>query len=174
MEQTQSTINLYFDNNNKDYIYKANIEAFGNYFSGIFIVKKLEESHHRIVFTTEMGNKIFDFSFQEDTFKVNHILKKMDKNVLVSILKNDFKVLLTKDPTVEKTFIKKMDTIYATTINKKTHYHFISNGKLNKVIRVGNGKAKVIFLFSEINDDIAKNIQISHQNIRLSITLKLL
>ena len=59
----QNFENPYFSDASKDYIYKANIEAFGNFFGGIFIVKKLGEDHHRIAFTTEMGNKIFDFTF---------------------------------------------------------------------------------------------------------------
>ena len=79
--QQKNITNPYFSNASKDYVYKANIEAFGNSFSGLLIIKKLGNEHHRIAFTTEMGNKIFDFSFQGADFEVNHILKKMDKKI---------------------------------------------------------------------------------------------
>ena len=77
---------------------EANINAFDNNFGGIFIVKKLGPKHHRIVFTTELGNKIFDFTFKEDSFKVNQILKELDKKLLINILKSDFKTLIMENP----------------------------------------------------------------------------
>lgn len=172
--QEQGLRNPYFANATKDYIYKANIEAFGNSFSGIFIVKKLGEHDHRIAFTTEMGNKIFDFSFQGTNFKVNHILKKLDKKIITNVLKNDFKVLITRNPSVEKTFGKNQKRIYKTVINSKKYYYFVSNDSLIQTYRVHNGKEKVKFIFSEINENLANNIQILHQNLKLNIILKAL
>lgn len=168
-----STItNPYFGDIAKDYVYKANIEAFGNSFGGIFIAKKLGYNHHRIAFTTEMGNKIFDFTFQGDDFKVNHIIKKMDKQILINILKNDFKVLVKEHPSVEKTFKKASNTIYETRVENKKYYYFSSVEKLRKVVRVSKGKEKAEFLFSEINDSVSTGIQILHHNFNLKIHLK--
>jgi len=115
----KQTVNQYFSDHSKDYVYKANINVFKNTFGGIFIVKKLGENHHRVAFTTEMGNKIFDFTFLENEFKVNHILKDMNKKILINILKNDFKVLLTENPTIKSTFLKNETLIYETDINHK-------------------------------------------------------
>lgn len=173
VNSSQSIIkNSYFSDDAKDYIYKANIEAFGNSFSGICIVKKLGEDHHRIAFTTEIGNKIFDFTFQEENFTVNHILKKIDKRILINILKNDLKVLIKENPSVKRTFQKGSKSIYKTQIGNKKYYHFITKENLTKVARVGNGKEKVKLIFSEISDNIARHIQISHQNFKLTIVLK--
>lgn len=172
--EQKSIVNPYFSDIAKDYVYKANIEAFGNSFGGIFIVKKLGDEYHRVVFTTEMGNKIFDFSFHGDDFKVNHILKKMDKKILIDILKNDFKVLVKEHAAAKKVFQKNASTIYETQIGNKKYYHSSSEEKLTMVIRIGNGKEKVKFLFSEINDNIAKDIQILHQNFKLKIILRAL
>ncbi len=168
----ENIVNPYFSNTSKDYVYKANINVFDKVLGGIFIVKKLGENHHRVVFTTEMGNKIFDFTFLGDDFKVNHILKDIDKKILINILKNDFRVLVAENPSIENTFFKNPDSIYETRIGTKKYYHFLSEKKLHKVIRVSNGKEKIEFLFSKINDDIAKEIQIMHKNIKLEINLK--
>lgn len=173
-EQQKTITNPYFSDKAKDYIYKANIDAFGNSFGGMFIVKKLGEDHHRIAFTTEMGNKIFDFTFKGEEFKVNYILKKMDKKILINVLKNDFRVLIKENPSVEKAFQKASNSIYETRIGTKKYYHFSSEENLTKVLRVGNGKEKVEFTFSEINDNIAEHIQILHQNFNLKIILKAL
>lgn len=170
--QLKTITNSYFSDTAKDYIYKANIETFGNSFSGIFIVKKLGKNHHRIAFTTEMGNKIFDFTFQGEDFNVNHILKKLDKKILINVLRNDFKVLVKENPSVEKVFQKDLNSIYKTQVGNKKYYHLLSGEKLEKIVRVGNGKEKVEFTFSEINDNIAQHIQILHNNIKLKISLK--
>lgn len=164
--------NPYFSDISKDYIYKANIDAFGSSFGGILIVKKLGQNHHRIAFTTEMGNKIFDFTFKEEGFKVNHILKEMDKKILINILRNDFRVLVKEKPSVEMSFQKNSNSMYKTSIGKKKYYHFLSEEKLTKVVRVGSVKEKVEFTFSEINDNIARQIQILHKNFNLKIILK--
>jgi len=173
IDLSQKTIsNPYFSDASKDYVYKANIEAFGNSFSGIFIVKKLGEDHHRIAFTTEMGNKIFDFTFHGEDFKVNHILKKMNKKILVNILRKDFRVLVSENLSVEKTFKEGSNAIFETQIANEKYYHFIFKENLTKVYRVGNGKEKVEYIFSEISHNIAKHIEISHQNFDLTIDLE--
>jgi len=170
---TNNVQNFYFSNENEDYVYKANIDVYDNNFSGIFIVKKIEESNHRIVFTTEMGNKIFDFSFVNNTFRVNFILEDMNKAILINILKKDFRALIQEKLPIIKSYSTQKDTlVYETTLDNKTYFYFKTQ-QLDKIIRVGNGKEKVAFLFSEINDTIANRIQILHSNIKLNINLKL-
>lgn len=172
--QQEKINNPYFSNAAKDYVYKANIEVFGNSFSGLLIIKKLGVAHHRIAFTTEMGNKVFDFTFLGEDFIVNHILKKMDKKILINVLKNDFRVLVKEMPFVEKVFQKDSKSIYKTRISNKNYYYYLSSEKLDKVVRTNKRKEKVVFTFSEINDNIANEIEILHQNIRLKILLKAL
>ena len=164
--------NPYFSDSTKDYVYKANIEAFGNSFGGLFIVKKLAQNHHRIAFTTELGNKIFDFSFREDNFTVNHIIKELDKKILINILKNDFRILVKENIVVDKLFSSKENVLYQTHVDGKLYFFSKEQDQLQKIIQVKNGKRTVEFQFSEINDDLAKAIQINHQKLRLSIGLK--
>jgi hypothetical protein len=170
----KTIVNSYFSDEEVDYVYKAKIDAFGNSFGGIFIVKKLGEQHHRIAFTTEMGNKVFDFTFERGKFKVNKILNKLDKKILINILKNDFRILIQEEFSIENSFRQKNQNIYETKIDAKKYYYFLSQGKLNKVIRIGKGKEKVEFLFTEISDIIVKKVQIIHKNFDLKIVLKAL
>lgn len=172
IDSTSVTVtNPYFSDSYKDYVYRAKIDAFGNSFSGIFIVKKLGKNHHRIAFTTELGNRIFDFSFKDGDFKINQILKEMDKKILINILKNDFRVLVNESAVVEKAFVRGGNTLYQTAIEGTNHFFSIEEDQLRKIIKTNNGKGQVEFLFSEINDDLANDIQINHQNLRLSIRL---
>ncbi|MGB6151470.1 MAG: hypothetical protein WBG48_05710 [Pricia sp.] len=170
----KESLNPYFSDVSKDYVYKAKIEAFDKTFGGLFIVKKLGPQHHRVVFTTEIGNTLFDFTFQEDDFKVNRILKEMDRKLLINILKRDFKVLLEEHPGVLQTFKNNDDFVYAVKIGSKKHYFYHSDDALQKIARVGGGKEKGIFSFSKIRDDLAGTIQISHKTFPLTITLSLI
>jgi len=164
-------INPYFSNPEKDYVYKANIEVYNNSFGGIFIVKKISAQEHRIVFTTEMGNKLFDFSFKENEFKVNSILDELDRKILINILEKDFRVLITKTLKSTANFTQENTTIYKAVVNNKPHYYY-KKDHLNKIIKTKGRKEKITYTFSKISDNIAKEINIIHNNIKLKISLK--
>lgn len=166
-----SVINPYFTDIEKDYVYKAKIKVYKKNFGGILVVKKIAPEEHRIVFTTEMGSKILDFSFKKDTFKVNYILDEMNKKLLINILKRDFRVLITEKLSVFNQFAQNDSKVFKTEIENKTYYLFKEKELLKRMIRVGQGKEKVGFYFSKINDNIARSIQIKHQNIQLTINL---
>lgn len=164
--------NPYFSDSAKDYVYKADIKVFKNSFSGIFIAKKLGNQHHRIVFTTEMGNKIFDFEIIGKIFKINHILPEMDKKVLKIILKRDFFALFKEKPFIENSYLNENLEMYQARLLDKKHFYIFENKQLKKIVRARNGKEKTTYFFSGINDNIVNNIDILHQNIQLKIYLK--
>ena len=61
-ETTRSEFqNLYFADPETDYVYKAHIEVYGHKSGGIFVAKRINDSVHRVVFTTDFGNKLLDF-----------------------------------------------------------------------------------------------------------------
>lgn len=161
--------NTYFSDTEKDYLYKAKIAAFGNDFGGILVVKKIGNIHHRIVFTTEFGAKIFDFEFENTNFKVNYIVEALDKKLLVKTLKNDFELLIKEKLSVDKTYENTAYMVYQSKWNKRLHFYFFSkeNGTLKQLIQASKIKEKVIVLF----ENQAKAIKIQHQNIPLRIEL---
>ncbi len=167
----KKTLNPYFSDTSKDYVYKAKIEAFDKSFGGLLIVKKIGPAHHRIVFTTEMGNTLFDFSLQGDDFKVNRILKEMDRKILINVLKRDFKTLIAEHPPVMRTFKNGKDIVTETKILSKKHYFYHTEGQLNTIARVKGSKEKVMFLFSETKNSMAGKVQILHKTFPLTITL---
>jgi len=167
-------INPYFSDVSKDYVYKAKINAFDKSFGGIFIVKKLDVNHHRIAFTTEMGNTIFDFEFQGKKLKINRILPEMDKKLLINVLKRDFLALIKEKPNSSNFYFKDGQTLVEANLLSKKHYYILRGNNLEKIVRTGGEKEKVTFLFSRINDNIAEEILITHRNIKLEIALTVL
>jgi hypothetical protein len=167
-------VNPYFSDAGLDYVYKADIRFYGRHFSGLFIVKKIAENHHRLVFTTEMGNTLFDFSFNGMNFKVNNINERLDKKMVIALLRNDFQIMMTEHPPKMKTFALGSQHIFESNIDHRTLYYFYSEGQLKKIVRTKGRKEKVVIDFSEIIDGNAKIIQILHKNLQLFIHLKAL
>lgn len=167
----ENVVNPYFSDHAIDYVYKASISVFDTNFGGILIIKKIEKDHHRVVFTTEMGNTLFDFSFQGDNFKVNRIVKKLNKKLLINILKKDFNSLIHENNTIVNTYNCDETTIFETQLKNQKGYFYFNQKQLTKLVRAKN-KEKVIINFFEVEDQIAKKIEIIHKNSDLTIFLK--
>lgn len=166
--------NPYFSNTAEDYVYKATINAFDKRLGGLLIIKKMGPDYHRVVFTTEMGNTIFDFTLKDGDFRVNRILKDIDRKVVLNLLKKDFEILVKEKATVEKAYKVGSYLILEADNRQKNHYYFYTNGQLKKITRAGKVDKKASFIFSGIKGNIAPEIQIDHSNIKLKITLKML
>jgi len=163
----------YFSEPKTDYVYKTNISVYGHEMSGIFIAKKINDTTHRVVFTTEFGNKLFDFEISETTFKVNSIVSELDKKILINTLKEDFRLLLKKEYLIQEQFENESDNIYKSADGNRDNYLFVSkkDQKLEKLVRSSKTKEKITITFTLENDIFAKKIVILHQNIKLKIEL---
>lgn len=163
----------YFSDSKTDYVYKTNITVYGNEISGIFIAKKINDTTHRIVFTTEFGNKLLDFEISDTHFKVNSIVSELDRKILINTLKEDFRLLLKKEYLIQEQFENDSDNIYKSNDGKRDNYLFISkkNQKLEKVVHSSKTKEKFTLTFSSENNIFAEKIEILHQNIKLKIEL---
>lgn len=163
----------YFSNPEIDYVYKANISVYGNELTGIFIAKKINETTHRIVFTTEFGNKLMDFEISETDFKVNFILEELDRKILINTLEEDFRLLLKKEYVIQEQHQNESHDIYKSADGNRDNYLFFSkkNHQLEKIIRSSKTKEKFMLIFSTENNIFAERIQIIHQNISLKIDL---
>jgi phosphoribosylformylglycinamidine (FGAM) synthase PurS component len=163
----------YFSDSKTDYVYKTNISVYGNELSGIFIAKKINDTTHRIVFTTEFGNKLMDFEISETDFKVNSIVSELDRKILINTLKEDFRLLLKKEYLIQEQFENESADIYKSADGKRDNYIFISkkDQKLEKIVHSSKTKEKITLYFNSENNIFAEKIQIIHQNIKLKIEL---
>lgn len=167
--------NPYFSNTYIDYIYKAKIDVYGRKFGGILIIKKIDENSHRVVFTTEFGNKLFDFLFENDTVINNFVIEELDKIFIVNTLQNDFKLLVSQKNKVLNQFDSGLEDVYKTIDDKQFNFYFINKKShiLDKIVRTSKSKVKVEVLFSNVESVIANSILIHHENIKLNIALEL-
>ncbi|KAF2336406.1 hypothetical protein [Flavobacterium daemonense] len=163
----------YFANSRTDYVYKTNITVYGHELSGIFIAKKINDTTHRVVFTTEFGNKLLDFEISEKTFKVNSIVSELDRKILINTLEEDFRLLLKKEYQIQEQFENEYFDIYKSVDGDRDNYLFFSKKgqKLEKIVRASKAKEKITITFTLENDNFAKKVVILHQNIKLTIEL---
>jgi hypothetical protein len=161
----------YFSDPETDYVYKANIMIYGNELTGIFIVKKLDDTTHRVVFTTEFGNKLIDVEVSENDFKVNSIVAELDRKIVINTLKADFRLLLRKQYAVAAQFENPENKVYQSQEGKLFNYLFTSkrDGKLLKIVQTSARKEKINLSFTTENNIFAQRIVITHQNIKLRI-----
>ncbi len=165
--------NNYFSNTQEDYIYKAQISIYGNHLGGILIIKPLAKKHHRIVFTTEFGGKIFDIELKNGQLFKNKVIKKLDKVFIINTLKKDFQILLQEKVQVLKTYLSGENTIYQTEKGKQFNLYFYDkNNQLFEIQNTTKYKKKVMILFSNFEEEKPKSVSIIHRNIKLTIDLK--
>jgi len=174
-KESQETVykNHYFSNPETDYVYKAHIEIYGNPLGGIFITKKINDTTHRVVFTTELGNTLFDFELSDTSFKVNYVVEDLDRKIIINTLKEDFRLLLKTNHEVQEVFENEDYIVYKSKDNKRYNYLFESkkDSKLIKLLHTSKTKEKVAFEFGSKSNTFAENVKITHQNIKLIIEL---
>lgn len=164
--------NLYFSSN-ADYVYKCQMDIYNNDVSGILIIKKISESTHRVVMTSDFGNKMIDFEISENDFKLNYVLSDLDKKMVINFLKNDFQKLLKRKFIIKESFENNDSNIYLSE-NKKNTYYFFFNKETNllkKIIYTQNNKEKIDFSFEAKKPTFAETIEIQHKDFKINIKL---
>jgi len=163
----------YFSDPAFDYVYKANITVYGKELTGIFIAKKINDTTHRVVFTTEFGNKLLDFEISETDFKVNSIVDELNRKMLINTLVSDFRLLLRSHYVIKKQLDNNENTVYLTEQGKMFNYLFISKSAntLSKIVHSSKRKEKINLFFSSENNIFATKIIIQHITMPLKIEL---
>lgn len=161
----------YFSNPKIDYVYKTNIAIYGNELSGIFIVKKIDDSAHRVVFTTEFGNKLLDFEISETDFKVNAIVEELDRKILINILVEDFRLLLRSNFLIQQQYYNVENKILESKEGKRFNYLYVSkiDQKLMQLVHSTKRKEKIKVTYTSENNIFAQSIVIQHYDIKLKI-----
>lgn len=165
--------NTYFSDSEKDYIYRAQVEAYGNEFGGIFILKKIKDDLHRIVLTTNFNFKMLDVEVSQTIFKVNFIAEQLDRKTILKTLEKDFKTLLKPSFEVVETYQNQHSLIYKSTKRGRNYFIFKNKetAQLEKILETNRIKEKVNFSFQGNDTTFAQSINIHHKDLNLKIHL---
>ncbi len=168
---------------NKEYntvLYKAGVDAYGRYFSGLFLFKQVPaDTSYRIVMLSEFGLSYFDFKYKNGIFTVESCQDFLNKSMLIKMLQKDLRLLLSEIENPEK--IKKLtgkkiqQPAYKFKYKSDKYYYFY---KLNNQLEKARVKES-LFRSVEVHIDgyekeIPKQITIDHLRKKLKIHLTLL
>ncbi|MFL9835149.1 hypothetical protein [Chryseobacterium terrae] len=172
LHKSFKTENLFFTSS-QDYIYKCQMEVYGNNISGILIIKKISKTKHRVVMTTDFGNKMIDFELAENDFKLNYVLPDLDKKIVINFLKNDFQELLRQKYILTERFENNESIIDISKDGKKTYYLFYGKETklLHQIVLTKNKREKINFRFDAKKPTFAEIIEIQHKDFKIDIKL---
>ena len=161
-------------------LFRTTVDVVGNHLSGILLIKQMPDSSTRLLFTNEAGFKFFDFEFSSlGTFKVYHIIEKMDKESVKKTLKKDFQLVLFNKPLK---FLKpyhfsgkKESENYFAYNEGEDHYYYITDPDCSQLLRMERGSStkKILEAFAfDFKDGVPDSVKIHHTNFNFDINLK--
>jgi hypothetical protein len=174
-----------FGDHFNSFLFKTNISVYGNDFSGLLITKQMQSNDYRVIFTTELGMKLFDFEFADSAFTLHYCVPQFNRPALLKTIQQDIETLLmnkinysqvtyfTNKPSRNsiKPIIYRIGKISS---GKFSDYYFSSGNRLVKIEHAKRQVKKTTFTLDNYQDDIPGYIRIQHHNIRLKIELTLL
>jgi hypothetical protein len=158
-------------------LYKTEVDVVGNHLSGLLLIKKMQDSSIRMVFSNEMGFKFFDFEFSADgNFKVYSVMKKMNKKPVLATLRNDFALILMQHMDSTTASVRNNDgLIYYVFPQSKGYNYYITDSAGNNLVRMERAskrKTVVQAIMKNYINGIPDTIGISHQTFNFTIGLK--
>lgn len=173
VSNTENTVENSYFSSKEDYVYKCQMDIYKNHISGILIIKKISDTTHRVVMTSDFGNKMIDFEISQNDFKLNYVLADLDKKMVINFLKNDFQELLKRNYSVNESFENEDSKIYLSNFDKKQYYLFFekNSGLLNQIIYAKNNREKIDFTFEAKKHTFAETINLQHKDFNINIKL---
>nr|WP_314492843.1 hypothetical protein [uncultured Chryseobacterium sp.] len=149
------------------------MDIYKNHISGIVIIKKINDTTHRVVMTSDFGNKMIDFEISENDFKLHYVLADLDKKMVINFLKNDFQELLKQKYPVSESFENNDSVIHLSDNGKKRYYLFFDKekGTLSQIIYTLNNKEKIDFSFEAKKHTFAETVNLQHKDFKINIKL---
>lgn len=158
-------------------LYHAQVDVAGNHLSGLLLIKKMPDSSTRLIFSNEIGFKLFDFEFTPaGKFNVYAIIKKMNKRPVLKTLRKDFELIL----------MNRLDSAVVSVYSNNGYLNYVfpqANGynnyitnpagdKLIRMERASNTKTVVEAIMQDYINGIPDTIGISHKTFKFTIGLK--
>lgn len=173
VEGNEIALNPYFSDATKDHIYKAQISIYGKKLSGIFALKKINDTLQRAALMSEFGTTLLDVSYGKTYSKLNFCMEELQKKYILNTLIEDFRLLTISERNVEKIFRKEETQVLKSPVGNDFVYYFFEGNPptLVKLIKTGKRNKKVSVYFQEIHQNRPRKIVIEHHQMNLEIIL---
>ncbi len=169
-----------FGNHFNSFLFKTNIALYNKKFSGLLITKQLEPNDYRVIFTTELGMKLFDFEFTDTAFTLHYCVPQFKRPALISTIQKDIEIILmTKlEKRIVPHWADKQNNYLIHQLNDGlySNYYFYEK-KSNRLVKIEHAKRnrkKTTFTMDNYTSGIPASIKIQHHDVTLKIELALL
>jgi hypothetical protein len=157
-------------------IYTAAINVTGHHLSGLLILKSMDDSTTRVLFSNEVGVKFFDFEFSKNGFRVVSCVDKMNKKPVINRLRDDLGLLLQHgfDNDQPEMLINGDATYYRFIRNKESVYYItdLECNVLQRIETVSGRKKKILVNLSGNRAGMPDSVYLAHQSFEYNIALK--
>ena len=146
----------------------------------MLVTKQMQRNDYRVIFTTELGMKLFDFEFKDTAFTLHYCVPQFNRPALLKTIQKDIEILLmneTKNKTAEVLINPKdSEFVYKFRDNKYDNYYFLekSSNQIFKIEHAKKNTKKTTFTLNNYSDNFPSAILIQHHDIKLKIELNLL
>ena len=163
----------------KTLLYKAKINVFDRYFSGLFFFKKFEDQSYRIVFLSELGLNLLDLEYKNSEITVKNCQPFLKKESVLNTLKNDLGLLVKQLEISSEVKFYKGDKQPTTALSFETEesdyiYYYDTSDQLIEIQQDSGAFQGVQVKIKNYRGDIPEQIDFIHDWIDLNITLQLL
>jgi len=140
------------------------------------IFKNVGPLEHRVVFTTEFGNKLFDFSMLDGELTSNFIPDDLDRKIIKDLLRKDFELLLTQTWTGDRSYSSTDGPVTRSKQLKGRQYLYMNadDELLLRIVQRGVIRDQVVLEFLSQSSESATQVVINHVAKPLLIELTLL
>ncbi|MEJ7766932.1 MAG: hypothetical protein WKF89_03920 [Chitinophagaceae bacterium] len=158
-------------------LYNTTVNIVGRHLSGLLLIKKMPDSSLRMVFSSEMGIKFFDFEFaRSGEFTVHSIIRQMNKKAVINTLRKDFELVLMQDLDSGSANIltDKRLSYFWFSKGKEFHYYITDTAckELVRIDKISRRKVKVQAIMQHYVKGVPDTIGITHRNFNFTIGLK--
>ena len=169
-----------FGDHFNSFLFQTHITLYGKDFSGLLITKQMQPADYRLIFTTELGMKLFDFEFTDTAFKLHYCIPQFNRPALLKTIQQDMKTILMSGVSSQpvEQFSDTHNNFLISKIKQEhfTNYYFKekSSGHILKIEHAKKQIKKTTFALENYTEDIPGSIRVQHHNIKLNIELTLL
>lgn len=156
-------------------LYATSIDVVGHHLSGLLLIKTMPDSSQRVVFTNESGISFFDFEWNANGFKAHHVMKKLNRKIIVNALRKDIE-LVVFPAVLKKTFGVSLNesNVFNGSRKKESLKSKASERCLSiESTEVFGKKSKLVDCrFFPRDKNIPDSVAIAHHNFNMNIALK--
>lgn len=156
--------------------YRVDVDIMGRSLNGILVMKPMEDSSLRFVYTNSMGPTYFDIGYKDGSFQVNRIMEQLDKDAVVRTLEKDMKLVwMLGIPETGVVALSRDGVNYHLWKEGKDHYYYLTDAECVRLLRAERASSRKTIVVAETfgrAEGVPDSVSLTHHNLDMTIRMK--